>query len=144
MSSVLDNMLRTMSTAQAAEHFDVHIKTIFRWVKCGKLPAEKINGQWHVHISEHDAPQKEQNAQDNVQSLKTQLQRADSEIQHLREHFTRRDEHIESLTQEIDHLTQVVAMSQKNIGALTEQLDDSRQMIEDMRSRSWWKRIFRR
>ena len=85
MSSVLDNMLRTMSTAQAAEHFDVHIKTIFRWVRCGKLPAEKINGQWHVHISEHDAPQKEQNAQDNVQSQRAELKRADSEIKYLRE-----------------------------------------------------------
>ena len=65
-------------------------------------------------------------------------------IEDLREYLTRRDEHIESLTQELGHLTQIVAMSQKNIGALTEQLDDSRQMIEDMRSRSWWKRIFRR
>ena len=44
----------------------------------------------------------------------------------------------------MDHLTQAVAMAQKNSGALTEQLDDSRQRIEDMRSRSWWKRIFRR
>jgi len=36
-------------------------------------------------------------------------------------------------------------MSQKNIGALTEQLDDSQQMIEDMRNRKpLWKRIFRK
>ena len=39
------------------------------------------------------------------------------------------------MTQQISHLTQVVAMSQKNIAALTEQLSDSRQMIEDMRQR---------
>ena len=77
-------------------------------------------------------------------ALEKQLERADSEIQHLREQFTRCDGHIESQTQEIDHLTQIVAMSQKNTAALTEQLDDSRQMIEDMRSRSWWKRILRR
>ena len=83
-------------------------------------------------------------AASDKQGSAQQLERADSEIQHLREQLTRRDGHIESLTQEIDRLTQVVAMSQKNIGALTEQLDDSRQMIEDMRSRSWWKRLLRR
>jgi len=44
--------------------------------------------------------------------------------------------------EQIDHTHQVVAMSQKNIGALTEQLDDSRQMIEDMRQRrTVWQRI---
>ena len=67
---------------------------------------------------------------EQLQAKDTQLERTDSEIQYLREQVSR--------------LTQVVAMSQKNIGALTEQLDDSRQMIEDMRSRSWWKRILRR
>jgi len=34
------------------------------------------------------------------------------------------------LTQQIDHLAQVVAMSQKNIGALAEQLNNSRQVID--------------
>ena len=44
--------------------------------------------------------------------------------------------------EQINHLTQVVAMSQKNIAALTEQLDDSRQMIEDMRQRrTVWQRL---
>ena len=58
-----------------------------------------------------------------------------SEISHLREQLARRDE-------QIDHFQQIVAMSQKNIGALTEQLDDSRQMIEDMRQRrTVWQRL---
>ena len=59
------------------------------------------------------------------------------QVTDLQEQLSRRDE-------QIDHFQQIVAMSQKNIAALTEQLDDSRQMIEDMRSRSWWKRILRR
>ena len=59
----------------------------------------------------------------------------ESENRHLREQLARH-------AQQIDHLTQVVAMSQKNIGALTEQLDDSRQMIEDMRQRrTVWQRL---
>ncbi len=119
----------------------VNIKTIRRWIKSGKLSGTQIDGRWYVEIENMDAPQMSSDALAETQSLREQLQRADSEVQHLREQFgeqlTRKDE-------QIDHLTQVVAMSQKNIGALTEQLDDSRQMIEDMRSRSWWKRIFRR
>ena len=46
------------------------------------------------------------------------------------------------LREQENHLTQVIAMSQKNIGALTEQLDDSRQLIEDMRQRrTVWQRV---
>jgi len=64
-----------------------------------------------------------------------QLERADSEVQHLREQLTEKDN-------QINHSQQIAAMSQKNIGALTEQLDDSRQMIEDMRQRrTVWQRL---
>ena len=52
-------------------------------------------------------------------ALEKQLERADSEVQHLREQLTEKDN-------QINHIQQIVAMSQKNIGALTEQLDDSR------------------
>jgi len=68
-------------------------------------------------------------------ALEKQLERADSEVQHLREQLTEKDN-------QINHIQQIVAMSQKNIGALTEQLDDSRQMIEDMRQRrTVWQRL---
>ena len=76
-------------------------------------------------------------AQPFCQIFSNTLQEKDARIAHLESQLARH-------AQQIDHLTQVVAMSQKNIGALTEQLDDSRQMIEDMRSRSWWKRLFGR
>ena len=65
-------------------------------------------------------------------------------IDEMRVQLRVKDTQIESQAQQIDHLTQVVAMSQKNIGTLTEQLDTSRQMIEDMRLSPWWRRIFRR
>ena len=136
----------TMPSSQAAEHFDVNIKTIRRWIKSGKLTGTQIDGRWYVEIENTDAlkmspdvPQMSSDALAETQSLREQLQRADSEIQHLREQFgeqlTRKDE-------QIDHFQQIVAMSQKNIGALTEQLDDSRQMIEDMRlRRTVWQRL---
>ena len=144
MSIVLDNMLKTLSTTQAAEYFGVHLKTIFRWINSGKLTAEKINGQWHVQIDEHDAQNDVQNAQgktqDNVQSdvLERLIHQQQAEIYHLRDQLARRDEHIESLTQEIDHLTQLLAVQTKTNASLTDRL----QMIEDMRQRrTVWQRF---
>ncbi len=53
-----------------------------------------------------------------------------------------KDARIQQLEGQIEKLTSIVAMSQKNIGALTEQLDDSRQMIEAMRQRrTIWQRL---
>ncbi|MCZ6676676.1 MAG: helix-turn-helix domain-containing protein [Candidatus Poribacteria bacterium] len=150
-------MTKTLTITQAAKVHGVSDKTIRRWIESGKLSAEKIDRKWIVHVNlDIDRDNDPDNVQDHVQSLKAQLERANADIHHFREHIAAKDLHIEQcqssnvlltdqLTEkdkQIDHLTQVVAMSQKNIGALTEQLDDSRQMIEDMRSRSWWKRIF--
>ena len=70
-----------------------------------------------------------------VTYLAKQVEEKSDQVHHLRDQLTEKDK-------QIDHLTQVVAMSQKNIGALTEQLDDSRQMIEDMRQRrTVWQRL---
>lgn len=133
-------MLKTMSTAQAAEYFGVHLKTIFRFLHSGQLKAEKKNGQWHVQIDEHDA---QNNAQSNVQTDAHErlIAQQQAEIDHLREQLVRRDEQIESLIQQLDHSQQLLAVQTKTTAALTEQLDASRQMIEDLRQRNWWKRV---
>jgi len=81
-----------------------------------------------------------QNASNNSSSASN----VDESTSALLRQLEAKDEQLSRRDEQIDHFQQIVAMSQKNIGALTEQLDDSRQLIEDMRSRSWWKRIFRR
>ena len=139
-------MTGQISLSQAMQHFGVSEKTIRRWIKQGKLHAEKVDGRWLIEISEtNDRTPGQYDQLDDRTALIQQLQ---SEVEHLRsqlkEQLAEKDKQIDSHAQQNDHLTQIVAMSQKNIGALTEQLNDSRQMIEDMRSRSWWKRIFRR
>ena len=146
VSGVLVSMTGQVSLSQAMQHFGVSEKTIRRWIKQGKLHAEKVDGRWLIEISEtNDRTPGQYDQLDDRTALIQQLQ---SEVEHLRsqlkEQLAEKDKQIDSHAQQNDHLTQIVAMSQKNIGALTEQLDDSRQMIEDMRSRSWWKRIFRR
>ncbi|MCH8295730.1 helix-turn-helix domain-containing protein [Candidatus Poribacteria bacterium] len=126
-------MTKTLTITEATQVLGCSDKTIRRWIESGKLTAEKVGRKWYVQVNvdvDQDINQEPDLDSDsvNVQHLQAQLERADSEIQHLRE--------------QIDHLTQVVAMSQKNIGALTEQLDDSRQMIEDMRQRrTVWQRL---
>ena len=150
------------TATQASQKLNISPYTIKRWIQQGKLNGDKNDGKWYVfndevfaqHLHSNDEQIHNSVAQhlhSKIEHLKSLVSEKDKQladknvrIEDLREYLTRRDEHIESLTQELGHLTQIVAMSQKNIGALTEQLDDSRQMIEDMRSRSWWKRIFRR
>ena len=120
-----------MTIQAATRHFQVSEKTIRRWIKQGKLKADLVDGRYVVHLDG-------QTAQTNDQtSLIDQLR---SENEQLRGQLTRRDGQIDALTQQNDHLTQVVAMSQKNAAQLTEQLDTSRQMLEDgLRHRPWWR-----
>jgi excisionase family DNA binding protein len=141
-----------MTTSQAAKHFGVSQKTIQRWIAAGKLKADRIDGRWLIHL---DVPDKEQEVLNtrhhnpNTGHDRESLAREYTEITHLRGQLNRRDEQIKTfsqqmakLTQQIDHLTQVIAMSQKNIGVLAEQLNNSSQVIENMQNWSWWKRLF--
>ena len=121
-----------LTIKEAAEHFNVSSITVRRKIKSGELDADKVGNQWFVHVEQETYQNEQAVNQVDLPVLTGQLQ---SEISHLREQLTRRDE-------QIDHFQQIVAMSQKNIGALTEQLDDSRQMIEDMRQRrTVWQRL---
>ena len=160
--TTMTTSMSLMTTSQAAKHFGVSQKTIQRWIAAGKLKADKIDGRWLIHLDVPDEGQDVPNTKHNNPSTghdRESLARADIEIAHLRSQLNRRDEQIETfapcgweeephaqqmakLTQQIDHLAQVVAMSQKNIGALAEQLNNSRQVIENMRNWSWWKRLF--
>lgn len=125
-----------MTTTHAAEHFGVSAKTIRRWIRNGKLSADLVDGRWAVHLEAHDGSHDAHDGSHDAH-LHSQLARADSEIAHLRDQLDRRDE-------QVDHLTQLLAIAQKNVAVLSEQLSVSRQVIEDMRRRSWWKRILRR
>lgn len=140
-------MTETMTTAEAAQHFNVSERTIRRWIQSGKLQAEGTNGQRFVRLDTrteacpNDRPTDSSLSiplESDNQHLRLELQRADSEIQHLREQLSRRDE-------QVDHLTQLLAMQSKTTAALTEQLSAHRALIEDMRRHKLplLKRIFR-
>jgi excisionase family DNA binding protein len=121
-------VLVNMTVQQATQHFNVSEKTIRRWIKSGKIKAELVDGKYHVQTDGHN---------DRTDDQTPLIERLQSEVEYLRERLVNRD-------QEIDHLTQLLAVSHKSIGALTEQLDASRLMIDDMRNRpSGWRRLFR-
>lgn len=125
-----------MTTTHAAEHFGVSAKTIRRWIRNGKLSASMQDGRWIVHLDAHEGSHLAHHGSHD-DHLRSHLARADSEIAHLRDQLDRRDE-------QVDHLTQLLAIAQKNAAVLSEQLAAERQMIESMRRRSWWQRIFSR
>ena len=135
----MSKKLVKLTIKQAIERLKLSDSTIRRRIENGELQAEKIGNQWFI-IEEDDQETIQgeegirqndkvtlQNEEEVSQNDKVTLQsvlipQLQSEISYLRE--------------QLDHHTQLLGLAQKNIGALTEQLDDSRQMIEDMRSRS--------
>lgn len=125
-----------MTTTHAAEHFGVTAKTIRRWIRSGKLSASMQDGRWMVHLDAHEGSHLAHHGSHD-DHLRSQLVRAEEEIAHLRDQLARRDE-------QVDHLTQLLAVQTKTNATLTSQLSASQEMIEDLRHRSWWQRIFRR
>lgn len=139
-----------MNTQQAARHFNVSERTILRRIKAGKLKAEQVQGRWVIRLDGQNVRHDEQTSRhDEHERVIEQLK---SENTHLRElllrhdePFARRDEQIESLMQQLSHMQQLLAMQTKTAAVLSEQLDASRQMIEEKGHRApLWRHIFRR
>lgn len=42
-----------LSIADIAERCGVVEKTVWRWIRCGRLVARKLGGQWRVHPSDY-------------------------------------------------------------------------------------------
>ena len=133
-------MTDRLSTQQAAEYFNVSERTIRRWIKEKKVKAELEKGRWFIHID----GQSGQNIRPIVQPDDRLHEQLASENQLLRDQLNEKDQQIGSLIQQLDHSQQIAAFSQKNVTMLSEQLNDSRQMIEDMRQRqrrTVWQRL---
>jgi len=125
---VLTGMSTQLTIQDAMAHFSVSERTIRRWIKQGKVNAEKRDGRYYIDIPMSDALPSDQ-ASDQA-TLIEQLRR---ENEHLKSQLTTKDE-------QIDHLQQLLAIQTKTNASLTERIT----AIEDMRSRSWFKRLFRR
>ena len=141
----MSKKLVKLTIKQAIKRLKLSDSTIRRRIENGELQAEKIGNQWFI-IEEDDQEtiqgeegirqndkvtlqnEEEVSQNDKVTPQSVLIPQLQSEISYLRE--------------QLDHHTQLLGLAQKNIGALTEQLSDSRQMIEDMRQRrTVWQRL---
>ena len=143
-----------LKISDAATVLKVSERTLYTRIKSGNLKSKLEGGKRFIQVkmpNESSAAKSEisdenfENPAANPEMFETVehlLVEKDARIQQQEGHIKQLEGQVDNLTQQIDHLTQVVAMSQKNIGALTEQLDDSRQLIEDMRQRrTVWQRL---
>lgn len=44
-----------LTVAEAAERSGVHYMTVYRWIRTGRLPAQRRDGRWHVQVADLDA-----------------------------------------------------------------------------------------
>ena len=72
---------------EASAHFKVSDKTVRRWIQQKKVNAEQVDGRWIVHVDlDTDQP---------IVQPDVQVERMQSEIEHLRDALSRRDTQID-------------------------------------------------
>ena len=96
---------------EASAHFKVSDKTVRRWIQQKKVNAEQVNGRWLVQV---DLDTDQPIVQPDVQPT-AQVERMQSEIEHLRDALSRRDT-------QIDQQNQLLAMLTQQNGQLVNQL----------------------
>jgi chromosome segregation ATPase len=148
-----------MSIDDAVAHTGMSRRTIYRRIKTGEIEARTEDGKRQVCVpADGTAAQESSFGTADDTDFGTQLiEQLKSEVESLREQnaslahadtelVTQLRAEIAHLRQQNDHLTQLLAMQSKTSGALTEQLDASRLLIEDLRSRplSLWQRLTRK
>ena len=136
VSGVLSGMTTQLTIQDAMKHFNVSERTIRRWIKQGKVDAEKIGGRYFIDVDLKDSM-----ADDRTPDKAALIGQLQAENAHLRDQLTEKDNQLIRRDEQTDHLQQLLAVSQKSIGQLTEQ---NQFLLEDTRRRTWWKQIFRR
>ena len=118
-----------LSLSEAMECYGISEKTVRRWIKSGKLKAEKVDGRWQIFDDgQRDrTPGHDDREDDRTSDQNPLVEHLRSENERLWDQLRRRDE-------QIDHLTQLCAMTQKSLALAQERL----QLVEEMRSRRWW------
>lgn len=157
-----------MKVSEYAEKKNISKQAVYKQIKAGKLPSFKnADGEIEVKVESVDADSTEVDAEltgplakqlehlnQTVNQLSTAFNEKDNQTEHfhqLRQHevdtlqgqLQTKDQQISQLHEQIDHLTQLLAVQTKTTASLSEQLEASRLMIEDMRKPlpSFWQRF---
>lgn len=145
----MTNMSRgmTMTVQEYAEKHNVSERTVYRWIKDGKINAEKFHNTWIVNDEEGDCPdnsvncpERNVNQQDNgqIEFLNKQIEQLKSENEYLRKKL---DSSLETIDNQSVEREKSQERSDTIIMQLTRQLENQNRMLEDMRTRSLWKRV---
>jgi len=121
-------MRQVLTPSQAANHLKLSTATIYRHISSGKLKSEQIDGKLHVILDDENC--------DAFQESDVEAEHSEV-IKLLQGENQRLIAQLEEKDRQIEELHQIVAMGQKNIASLTEQV----KLLEDKRNSGWWQRL---
>lgn len=138
----MTNMSRgmTMTVQEYAEKHNVSERTVYRWIKDGKINAEKFHNTWIVNDEEGDCPERNVNQQDNgqIEFLNKQIEQLKSENEYLRKKL---DSSLETIDNQSVEREKAQERSDTIIMQLTRQLETKQKQLSSLRERSLWRRF---
>lgn len=138
-------MEKWLSIDDAVAQIGVSKRTIYRRIKDGKIQKREMNGETQILVTVEDTMS--QDSAGVVTQFKSEIQQLRQQIDGLtdsdNELVTQLRSEIDYLREQNDHMTQLLAMTQKNITSLTDQVSDKDKLIEDMRQKppTRWERF---
>lgn len=135
-----------MTVQEYAEKNNVSERTVYRWIKDGKVNAEKFHNSWILHEegdlpdNSVNCPERIVNRQDNgqIEFLHKQIELLQSENEYLRKHLDQAQDTIDAQSLEREKAQE---RSDTITMQLTSQLENRNRMLEDLRERSLWVRV---
>ncbi len=144
-------MIRKLSVPEYATIMKISPPTVYRRIKAGKLETETIDGVLHVIVDESqlNSDEIQQRSGELFSELQNRIEAQQSEIQYLREELSKVNTELSDTRQSHDQIIQQMQQdasesqqrSDTIILQLTRQLETQTLMLEDMRNRSFWRRI---
>lgn len=126
------------SVREYAIEQNVSERTVYDWIQKGKIKAEKVDGKLHI-ISENS----QQNFGDNSQSQVIEMLKSENE--YLRQELSKANETIADMQNRHDtivlSLSNQLSEEKKRLEDKTSQLTEKKKLIEEMRNRTFWRRI---
>jgi chromosome segregation ATPase len=143
-----ENMEKWLTISEAVTVLGISERALREKVRTGKIESKLENRRRLVWVEtdevgesrEHEAHHEPHH--ELLHEKDARIADLQQQVLSTQDQLVRRDEQIESLTEKMDHLTQVIAMAQKNVATLSDQLEGSRLQLEELQQpKSLWKRL---
>ena len=130
--------------ARAAEILGKSPRTVLRWIQSGKVPAQKIDGQWYVDVSgvmpsERTAPADVASEKDaEISDLREEIADLREEVPLLRSQLTEKDEEVSDLRKGITLLRSQLSEKDRQIVELHTLLGRAQKALPNPGKKRWW------